>query len=115
MSNFTQRLLPSGKSILYDANFINILRSYFPIWLNSNTGFSTIEVEPTEANRYKGDLRGLLLLKGVPADIIFPTMLFNGIENSYEYDGIQSTFYVLERNEIDKIIQLYNVSQKIRM
>lgn len=115
MSNFTQQMLSAGKRILYDANFINILRSYFPIWLRSNTGFSTLEVEPTEANRYKGDLRGLLLLKNVPADLIYPTLLFNGMENGYEFDGLQTTFFVLERNEIDKIIQLYNVSQKIRL
>ncbi len=113
MSNFTQMMVSQGKSLLYNSEFIRTLCSYFPNFIRNNVGFETIEVAPTEALRYKGDLRGLLLHRGISADLIYPTMLFNGIYNSYEYDGIQTSFNILKREEVDKVMKAFNVSQKI--
>lgn len=115
MANFTDTFVGSGKSLLYDNLFIRTLCSYFPNFIRNNVGFETLEVSSTEAIRYKGDLRGLMLHNGVSADLVYPSMLFNGIANSYEFDGESTAFRVLLREEVDKVMKAYNVSQKIGM
>lgn len=115
MTNFTSMMNDSGRRIMYDPLFLRHLYSYFPNFRKDGVGFDTLTVSETEALRYKGDLRGLFLHKGVPAEFVYPSMIFNHIENGYEFDGLQTEFNVLNNTEVDKVIKSYNVSQKITL
>lgn len=56
----------------------------------------SIEIDPAACEEYAYDLEGLLTrYVGIPADLVYPTMLLNGYNCSYSYNGVQSKFLTL--------------------
>lgn len=90
-----------------DSETIHILESFLQS-LTENKDFITMTVEPVDANRYKGDLIGLLTnVFKIPNSATYLNMRINGFKSTLDYDG-ERQIKILESSKVEAILDIIN-------
>lgn len=107
-----QLMIPEGPSIYYNELFRVEIESHLT-YLRHHNETLPVEITPTEAYRFEGDLTGLLLEKGVPKYLHWTVMRINDMTSVTEVSE-EITFLLLpSESVVENIRKLFMVTHKI--
>ena len=93
--------------ITQDQEVMDFWDNVIPI-IKNKISYSTHTFSMAEADRYKFDLYGLLRVELVlPEELIYPNILLNGYQCSEDYDGIRTTIYTGNRQDLLNYYEIY--------
>jgi len=88
------------------AGFRKVLRDHTPLMLK-NGQYTTIKVEPAQADKWVGDLPGLLSELNVPSRLWWPTMIMNGLDVAWADIGSVRLLNVPSESVIQQLGMAY--------
>jgi hypothetical protein len=95
------------ESMVLDPRFYVHLETHVEYFKNKTTT-DVVSITGLDAEKYKGDLYGLLLFLGIERKYHFLVMRMNDMVSSSDYDGLRDSLRIPNISEASAIIQLYD-------
>lgn len=103
--NLFKLALDTGPRIYYDPKVRSILEDHLQL-LIEQADAKLVEVTPGIANKYLGDLNGVLAHAGVAPEKWWLIARMNGYKNHTHYEGVKTQFIVPDVTLLGRIIRL---------
>lgn len=99
-----------GADIYYDGNFRNVLDDHMTYFRGSSST-KTITIEPIYADKYEGDLSGLLSQYGIAVEYHWVIMRLNNFTSFNDNSRNLSQLLIPNFDEVEQIRQVHRTVQ----
>ncbi len=116
MTNLTLKSLleEQATSLYYDPGFMTFIDDHLPT-LRRSTSTRVVEVEPSQALKYRGDLFGLLDELGIPPYAKYTIMKMNDYKSPTEIkEALLNTLMIPDVMELRKLFNLWRAHNATR-
>ena len=103
-------MVKEGSQGYYTDKMFNTLEDFMPTFRKDVT--SPTVIAPATAERFAGDLNGLLTFLGLPPYLFYPVMRVNNLNSSDEYQPSMTNLLIPNQTEITRILQTNNSTNR---
>lgn len=107
-----QLMIRDDSPIYYDADFRVILESHLE-YFRTNPNTLVTDIAPIDADKYRGDMWGLLLSKNVPAYLHWLVMRLAGFTSPNATDTLVTRILVPAKSDLTRLANQFMIIHRI--
>ena len=109
--SINDKMLSDGASIYYTERVRTMMESHMP-YLRSSPFVTARPIEPSQANKYEGDLQGLLMELGVSPKNHWFFMRLNDMDGFEDVTPELRSLLMISESSIDQLMSVYQTAVK---